>query len=246
LILDSHFLRLPVPTGCFFPWMKVWVTARPGNAFWFHKTVSLRQSGCLRFHHHDHIWTLEGRGGRFHWDLKRRILQTFCDKGFWVPQALRLADLTARCAAGQLACHASAVEKNGRLWLFAGRSGAGKTTASHLAEKAGWTCLQDDLVFLKNAHYQKAIDWAGPEKKNGNFSSKVTGICFLQQSKKNVLIRLTKKEALKKLLPIWGYPPGTDPFLWLEVFSRELDEIPVYLLEFRKETGFLKLLEKNS
>ena len=161
--------------------MQAHVTARPPNMVWEHQETPTLKEGPIRHRFEAPMFSFEGRGGRVHIDTQRQILRTRCAEGFWVSRGLRLLDIVSRTAHGELACHASAIYKRGHLWLLAGHSGAGKSTAAMLAANQGWRVLQDDLVFLKNGVCQQAIDWNMPERVPQQKPLNVTGVALLHQ-----------------------------------------------------------------
>ena len=216
----------------------------PANAFWQHQEIKTRDIGKLQMRQKKGVLDFFGKGGRVHLDYQRHKLQTFCAGGFWIPQVLRFYDVATRVARGQLATHTSVIKKNNRVWLLAGRSGYGKSTASKLAEEKGWSKIQDDLAFLKNGFYQPAIDWSDPAKKKSSAPLKISGIALLQQSNEHRLLPMDYKEAIIALGPIWGYPTLQDPQDWLDMFDREMMEIPSFKLRFKKDAGFVRLLEE--
>ena len=60
--------------------------------------------------------------------------------------------------------HAACLVKGGKGVLFAGRSGAGKTTLSIGLLTMGWQMISDDEVFLQRDVNNTIIAWGGPER----------------------------------------------------------------------------------
>ncbi len=243
MFLELGRARLVVPRPARRSWMPVHATRRLPNVDWEHQTVNTMSTGSLKLSRHQNRWSLTGRGGRVDWDVTSRRLQTRVGAGFWLRQALRLVDLTTRVAAEALPGHASAITDGRQVWILAGLSGAGKTTASRLAHSRGWKVLQDDLVFLQEGHLESAVDWARPHMAKSNRASlPVSGIALLRQSLCDRLTPLSRTEALRDLGPIWGPPPGLPMTTWLERLDREVMCVPVFRLEFRRHAGFVELL----
>lgn len=186
---------------------------------------------------------MEGRGGYARVDLERRSFQSRFNGGFWLRQSLRLVDLLTRLEAGQLPAHASAVTKAGRTLLFAGRSGAGKSTASALAVEAGWRKLQDDLCFLKGGRLQEAVDWSAPSTRRPAGGVDLNGLVILVQAREDRLTPLTHREAVSRMGPLWGPPAPLPVAQWLALMERELALLPVFELRFRKHPSFCRVLE---
>lgn len=245
MILDLGQRRLSVPAECQEPWMENHRSLRPANSIWQHQQVMTRTKGSLDIRQDHRVLEIVGRGGRVHLDHQHHNLQTFCDGGFWITQTLRFYDISSRVKAGELATHTSLIKKNNQLWLLAGHSGAGKTTASDIATDNGWQKIQDDLAFLKEGRYQAGIDWSEKDKKKTASGFRISGIAVLEKAIDHRLIPLDYKEALMKVGPIWGFPKVQEPQDWLPLIDRELSLIPVYRLRFRKDAGFLNLLENR-
>jgi hypothetical protein len=244
LILDLGLRRLPVPNERWESWMDSHRSIRPANSSWIHQEIPTQREGLLQVRQETGLMEFYGKGGRVHVDYLRHRLNTFCDGGFWIEKLLRFYDIALRVGQGQLATHTSVIRKKNKVWLLAGRSGYGKSTASLLAEEKGWTKVQDDLAFLKDGYYQSAIDWAEPSRKKTSGALKVTGIALLEQSNEHKLMPMTYKEAIIALGPIWGYPSLQEPQQWLDILDREMREIPAFTLRFKKDAGFARLLDE--
>jgi len=243
-LLNLGCLRLPIPSSRLEDWMTSHQSSRPATTSWYHQETTTTETGQLRFRFPPDVFEMQGRGGRVHVDVRRHIINSSCDGGFWINQMLRLYDLHARNLQGQLPTHASAIIKGRHLWILAGLSEAGKTTAAELAEESGWIKLQDDLVFLKDGRYQASIDWADKKKEKSFDDTLVTGIVFLEQALEDKLIALPFKEAFSRAAAVWGPPQSFDMANWLAFLEREIKIIPSFRLRFRKSPGFARLLEE--
>lgn len=215
----------------------------PANASWFHEEKITNKEGEIRMRESQQVLELKGRGGHVHLDKENHCLHSRCDGGFWIDRVLRYFDMSSRIKRGQLATHASAIQKNNKTWLLAGYSGAGKSTAADLAITAGYLKLQDDLVFLQGGNYIDSVDWSNMSRPKTGSDFKVNGILLLEQATDHRLIPIGYKEALTRVGPIWGFPKMQDPSSWLASLDNELRKIPVYRLRFRKDAGFTSLLE---
>ncbi|MGE4158200.1 MAG: hypothetical protein AB7F75_03800 [Planctomycetota bacterium] len=218
-------------------------TLRTPNFHWQHAMRETRPEGSVKARFSLDLSVLEGRGGYARVDLRRRIFETRFNGGFWHRQSLRLLDLVTRLEAGQLPAHAAAVSKAGRTFLLAGRSGAGKSTASGMAVEAGWHKLQDDLCFLEKGRLQEALDWSAPSHRRPVGGGDVAGLMILVQAREDRLRPLDRREAVSRMGPLWG-PPAPLPMQdWLSRLERELSVLPVYELRFRKSPSFTRVLE---
>ena len=96
--------------------------------------------------------------------------------------------------------HASAVELDGRAYLFSGPSGMGKSTHTRLwqQEFASARVFNDDkpaLRWLDGKWYAYGTPWCGKDGININIKSPLAGVCFLRKGTKNEIRRLSTIEA---------------------------------------------------
>lgn len=61
----------------------------------------------------------------------------------------QLAVMHMLASAGRYVLHAAAIAAGGRAWILLGTSGAGKSTTTAGAHRAGWRVLADDLVVVR-------------------------------------------------------------------------------------------------
>lgn len=139
--------------------------------------------------------------------------------------------------------HASAVEVDGKAYLFSGNSGVGKSTHTGLwLDKFGDRAqvFNDDkpaLRRLDDRWYAYGTPWCGKDGINANRKVPLAGICFLKQAPENQIRRLTEKEALTRIVPQTMHKtlPPEGMYLMLEHLDKLIREIPVYELENRPE-----------
>ena len=139
--------------------------------------------------------------------------------------------------------HSSAVEIDGRAYLFSGRSGEGKSTHTrlwqkHFGKKA--KVFNDDKPALRcmdGIWYAYGTPWCGKDGININMKAPVAGICFLKQASKNRIRPLGKTEALAKVLPqtIHKFPNTKRLDLLLNHVDDLLNKVPVFELENKPE-----------
>lgn len=145
--------------------------------------------------------------------------------------------------------HASAVELDGKAYLFSGQSGMGKSTHTRLwkstfGEKA--QLFNDDkppLRCIDGVWYAYGAPWCGKDGINQNVKVPLAGICFLQQAKENHIRRLSQKEALPRIIS-----QTLNRFQYLDNLDRMVaavetlvTKIPVFLLENRPEPAAAQL-----
>jgi hypothetical protein len=101
-----------------------------------------------------------------------------------------------------LMLHSSAVVADGRAYLFAAPSGTGKSTHTalwlrELGERA--FILNDDKPALRweeGAFYAYGTPWSGKNDSSVNLRVPVGGICLLQRSERNEIVRISGKKAV--------------------------------------------------
>ena len=145
--------------------------------------------------------------------------------------------------------HASAVEVEGKAYLFSGPCGMGKSTHTGL-----WLQLLGDKVCrfnddkpslrrLEDRWYAYGTPWCGKDGINVNKKVPLAGICFLQQGSENRIRRLEPWEAVPKLLSqtIRRFKDPAKLDLMLSHLEKLVQEIPVYELVNRPEREAARL-----
>lgn len=142
-----------------------------------------------------------------------------------------------------LMLHSSAVEMNGRAYLFSGPCGMGKSTHTRLWQSTFGEAAQvfnDDkpaLRRMEDGWYAYGTPWCGKDGINQNKKVPLAGICFLKQAPENKIRRLSKQEAMNKLISQTLYKFKTEYGLdlMLTLVDRLIREIPIFELENRPE-----------
>lgn len=102
--------------------------------------------------------------------------------------------------------HASAVEYEGKAYLFSGPCGTGKSTHTGLWTSTfgdGVKLFNDDKPALRRVDdcwYAYGTPWSGKNHINVNVKVPLAGICFLKQAPENKIRRLNGKEALENIV----------------------------------------------
>lgn len=138
-----------------------------------------------------------------------------------------------------LMLHASAVEMEGRAYLFSGQCGMGKSTHTRLWQQNFGSAAQvfnDDKPALRRLDgrwYAYGTPWCGKDGINQNKKVFLGGICFLKRGSENKIRRLSKKEAVSKILgqTIYRFGKVERLDLLLRLIEKLVHEIPVYELE---------------
>ena len=139
--------------------------------------------------------------------------------------------------------HASAVAKDGKAFLFSGRSGEGKSTHTRLWQQefgADAVVFNDDkpaLRFMDGVWYAYGTPWCGKNGINSNVKVPLAGICFLKQGQQNRIRRLSEPEALQRILSqtIWRMRSEQQLDHLMAQLDNLIARIPVFELENRPE-----------
>ena len=139
--------------------------------------------------------------------------------------------------------HASALEYNGRAYLFSGPCGMGKSTHTRLWQSIYGDDVQvfnDDkpaLRRLEGKWFAYGTPWCGKDGINQNKKVPLGGICFLKRGETDKIRRLEPKEAMQKI--IWQTTRRLADInkmnALLELVDKLVCEIPIFELECTKE-----------
>lgn len=139
--------------------------------------------------------------------------------------------------------HASAVEYEGKAFLFSGPCGRGKSTHARLWQQVFGDEVQvfnDDkpaLRRLEDGWYAYGTPWCGKDGINQNKKVPLAGICFLERGEKNTIRRLDAREAmvqlLKQTIRKFGVAEKLDQML--KLVDTITQEVPVYELHCTKD-----------
>ena len=142
--------------------------------------------------------------------------------------------------------HASGLIKNGKGYIFPGKSGAGKTTITQLSP--GATLLSDDLPLVKMGHAPLIFGtpfWGGLAVAGEKTSAPLAGIYFPVKDRKNYTERLRPRQVIEKLLPNVVF------FFKNEKFSKQLfdlsfnlaTKVPAFELHFLPNPSFWECID---
>lgn len=145
--------------------------------------------------------------------------------------------------------HASAVAKDGKAFLFSGISGTGKSTHTQLWQQEFGieaVVFNDDkpaLRYMDGVWYAYGTPWCGKDGINRNMKVPLAGICFLKQSSRNYIRRLTDAAALQNIISqtIWKMNDVKYLDLLMSHLENLISNIPVFELENRPEPEAVQL-----
>jgi hypothetical protein len=149
--------------------------------------------------------------------------------------------------AGGLMIHAAGISKNGRTYLFAGQSGAGKSTVSGLSRNA--TVLNDDLVVVLREGDDWRVHgtpfWNPSQVRPANDSALLEKIFFLVQDRLVFVEPISFGSALASLVssvPVLTTNPQLGDELLVRCASM-LTNVPHSKLHFLPDESFWKVIE---
>lgn len=150
---------------------------------------------------------------------------------------------------GGMLIHAAGWAVNDSGWIFAGKSGAGKSTISNLiVEATGGTFLSDDRIIIRKIGREFLMygtPWPGDAGYAVNASVPLKGIFFLSKGEENSIRALTPADAIARLMPVAS-------ILWYDREKVELmmtfcddllSAIPMYELTFVPDQAVVSYLE---
>ena len=148
----------------------------------------------------------------------------------------KIAERAARY--GVILFHSSAVAVDGKAYIFAAKSGTGKSTHAALwrellGEKA--VMINDDkpLIRLDGEKFTVyGTPWNGKHKLGRNISARLSGICILSRGEKNEIEKISPSDALPGLLVQTFRPTDADDTAKvLQIVLKMAQSVPVYKMK---------------
>ena len=142
--------------------------------------------------------------------------------------------------------HSCAVKKNGKCYLFFGPTASGKSTIAKQFKSSD--VFSDDVIVIKfkdGKPFCFSTPFISEVSDTKNFSMKIKSLYYLNKSDKDIILKLDKKSALKKILSCVVFFT-TDSFLNKKLFSiiyKLVEKVELFDLYFKKDLTFWKLLE---
>lgn len=144
--------------------------------------------------------------------------------------------------------HSAAVALDGKAYIFAAKSGVGKTTHMRLWMKEFGDRLQvingDKPVFRfrEGKLYACGTPWCGKEGLGNPIMAPVKAVCFLEQSPDNSIRRLETGEVVGRIFHQMLMPKGeTAANRFLDLVDKMLASVDYYLLRCNREQEAARL-----
>ena len=138
--------------------------------------------------------------------------------------------------------HSAALEMNGWAYIFAAKSGVGKTTHLKLWMEEFGKQVQvingDKPVFrfLEGTLYVCGTPWCGKEGLGNPIIAPVKAICFLEQDQKNKIRRLEAPEVIGRIFHQMLMPKEEEAMnRFLDMVDRILADVDCYLLTCNRD-----------
>jgi hypothetical protein len=142
--------------------------------------------------------------------------------------------------------HAATVVRDGRAYLFTGKSGAGKSTVASLAPEG--SVLTDELSLVRREDgVWRACGtpfWGEFRAGDSNTSAPIAGIFRLVQAEENHVMPLRPVEFLRAMIGnvlFFSRQPADSQHL-LNIISQAAQELRGYTLDFRRDQTFWEVL----
>lgn len=145
-----------------------------------------------------------------------------------------------------LLIHSSCVEHTGKAYLFAGQSGAGKSTVAKLStprpilsDEASIVKLHSNSVEVFPSPFNSELKVAFPLE-----PSQLSAIYLLIQSRDIKTVQLGKADAITRMLDkvfFWSHDP-METAKAISLCKQLVDKVPVYHLYFQKNHYFWELI----
>ena len=193
-------------------------------------------------------WSMERGDFRAEWDpatASGRIRQTA--NPYSIDSVLRILHTLLLATEGGFLVHAASAMRNGRAFLFAGLSGAGKTTIASLAPPDA-TLLTDEISYVRRLdghYYAFGTPFTGELARLGeNVRAPLGALYLLAQGRENKIEAISPADAARGLLESILFF-ARDPNLVKSVFHAACaftDRVPVRRLTFLPDTRVWEMI----
>ena len=187
---------------------------------------------------HDSIWRIQRGDFRAEWDAEaRRGFVRQSANPYAIDTVLRITHSLVLAGQRGFLLHAASAVRDGRAFLFAGASGAGKTTIARLAPEDA-KVLTDEVSYVRKqegSYSAFGTPFAGELSKVGeNMRAPISALYLLAKGSRNRIEPVARAEAGRALLANILFFAEDAEFVRL-VFESACDfvsQVPVYRLTF--------------
>ena len=190
----------------------------------------------------------------FHFDAQQAALRAFTEESQFVGAnnpytldcLLRILLTWMLLPRAGFLFHAATVVRDGRAYLFTGKSGAGKSTVASLAPEGSVLTDEVSLVRREDGVWRAygTPFWGEFRAGDLNVSAPIAGIFRLVQAENNRVTPLRSVELLRAMIGnvlFFSRQPADSQRL-LNIVSHAAQELRGYTLEFRKDRTFWEAL----
>ena len=198
--------------------------------------------------HRSGKWFMERGDFRAEWEpATRRGWIRQSANPYSIDAVLRIVHTLVLAKHGGFLLHSASAIRNGKAFLFAGVSGAGKTTISRLAP-ADATLLTDEISYVRkrnNGYVAFGTPFTGELAKLGeNTSAPVAGVYLLAKGSENRIEPVSVADAGRELLAnMLFFAADQEMVHWaFQAACDFVDRIPVYRLTFVPDAHVWELI----
>lgn len=141
-----------------------------------------------------------------------------------------------------LLVHGSTIAVDGRAYLFAARSGTGKSTHTRLWRQAFGeraVMINDDKPFLQITEHgvvAHGSPWSGKHGLDASISAPLQGICILERGQENVIVPMLPAEALAMLEKQTYIPMDEEKYpKWKDLVARLANATALWHMDCTKD-----------
>ena len=182
-------------------------------------------------------------------EARRATVRLFPPNEFSIDTFLRIVYSLALVEDRGLVIHAASLIRNGRAFLFPGRSGSGKTTIARLSRDA--TLLSDELSIVRlgdgRARCHGTPFWGELARGGEDRAAPLHAIYFLQHGHRHAVEALAPGQALQRLLPnvLFFAREARVTARVFDIAADLVDAVPSYNLSFRRDAGFWEIIDRG-
>src|SRR5271170_1709192 len=181
-------------------------SAQPANEFkiHLHPPPAISPDEDARVFRSDSVWRFERGDFRAEWDAKTRRGHVHQSANpYAIDTVLRITHSLVLATKSSFLVHAASAVRNGRAFLFAGASGAGKTTIARLAPEDA-LLLTDEISYVRRqgtGYSAFGTPFAGELAKVGeNVCAPIAALYLLAKGPENHIEPVARAEAARALL----------------------------------------------